>query len=88
MKSSDHNITDALIILHWLRVPERIQYKLDVMAYKVLHGCAPSYLGPLVRVADVPGRRALCSAGTNRILVPPVMSTTVGSRAFAVAAPL
>ena len=59
-----------------------VGYKLAVMTYKVLHGRAPSYpgLGPLVRVADVPGRRALRSAGTNRILVPPVTSTTVGSR--------
>jgi len=31
LKSSDH-ITDALISLHWLRVRERIQYKLAVMA--------------------------------------------------------
>ena len=58
------------------------------MAYKVLHGRAPSYLGPLVRIADVSGRQALRSADTNRILVPPVTSTTVGSRAFPVAAPL
>ena len=87
LKSSDH-ITDALISLHWLRVPEQIHYKLAVMAYKVLHGRAPSYLGPLVRIADVSGRRALRSAGTNRILVPPVTSTTVGSRAFSVAGPL
>ena len=38
LKSSDH-ITDALISLHWLRVPERIHYKLAVMAYKVLTKC-------------------------------------------------
>jgi len=38
LKSSDH-ITDALISLHWLRVPERIQYKLAVMANKVLWTC-------------------------------------------------
>jgi len=71
LKSSD-NITDVLISLHWLRVPERIHCKLAVMAYKVLLGRAPSYLGQLVRFADVSGRRALRSAGTNRILVPPV----------------
>jgi len=76
------------ISLHWLRVPERIQYKLAVMAYKVLCGRGASYLGPLVCVADVSGRQALRSAGTNCILVLPVMSTTVGSRAFLVAAPL
>jgi len=45
-------------------------------------------LGPLVRVADVSGRRSLRSAGLNLILVPPVTSITVGSRAFPVAAPL
>ena len=30
LRTRDH-ITDALISLHWLRVPERIQYKLAVM---------------------------------------------------------
>ena len=44
------------------------------------------YLGPLVRVADLPGRRALRSAGSNRLVVPPVKLFTVGSRAFPVAA--
>jgi len=85
LKTSDH-ITDALVSLHWLQAPEQIQYKLAVMAFKVLHGCAPSYLGPLIHVADVSGRRALRSADTNHILVPPVTSITVGSRAFSVAA--
>jgi len=66
---------------------EGIQYKLAVMAFKVLHGRAPSYLGPLVRGPAVSGRRTLRSADTNRILVPPVTSTTVGSQAFSVAAP-
>jgi len=37
----------------WLRVPERIDYKVAaVLTYKVLHGSAPRYLGPLVPVAD------------------------------------
>jgi len=30
----------------------------------------PRYLGPFVRVADLPGRRALGSAVTNRLTVP------------------
>jgi len=55
LKTSNH-ITDALVSLHWFWAPERIQYKLAVMAFKVLHGRTPSYLGPLVRVADVSGR--------------------------------
>jgi len=40
-------ISDALISLHWLWILERIQYKLAVLAYKVLHGSAAHYLGPL-----------------------------------------
>ena len=86
LRTRDH-ITDALISLHWLRVPERIQFKLAVLAYKVLHGGAPRYLGPLIRVDDLPGRRPLRSTNTNRLVVPSVKLRTIGNRAFAVAAP-
>ena len=60
-----------------------------MLTYKVLHGSAPRYtlIGPLVRVADLPGRHALRSAGTNRLVVPSVKLSTVGSRAFPVAGP-
>jgi len=85
LRTRDH-ITDALISLHWLRVPERIQYKRAVLTHKVLYGGAPTYLGPLVRVADLPGRRSLRSAGSDRLVVPQVQLSTVGSRAFPVAA--
>ena len=86
LRRSDH-VTDALVSLHWLRVPERIQFKTAVLPYRVLHHSdAPRYLGPFISTADVPGRRALRSAGTNRLVVPPVRLTTVGSRAFPVAA--
>ena len=37
LRRSDH-ITDALVSLHWLRVPERIQFKIAVQTYRVLHG--------------------------------------------------
>jgi hypothetical protein len=36
LKRSDH-ITGALISPHWLRIPERIRYKVAVQTYKVLH---------------------------------------------------
>jgi len=79
-------ITDALASLHWLRVPERIQFKIAVLTYKVLHETAPRYLGPLIRVSDLPGRRSLRSASTNRLVVPPFKLSTIGSRTFNVAA--
>jgi len=83
---TDH-ITDVLVSLHWLRAPQRIQFKVAVLAYKALHGTAPQYLGPLVRVADIPGRRTLRSTTGSRLHVPRFQLSTVGSRAFPVAAP-
>jgi len=58
-----------------------------VLTYKVLHGSAPWYLGPLVPVANLPGRRTLRSSGTSRLIVPSVRRSTVGDRAFSVAGP-
>jgi len=85
LRRSDQ-ITDSLASLHWLRVQERIQFKIVVLTYKVLHGTAPRNLGPLVRVSDLPGRRRLSSASTNRLVVSPFKLSTIGSRTFDVAA--
>jgi len=84
LRRFDH-VTDALVSLHWLRVPERVIYKIAVLTLKFLHGIAPEYLGPVVRVADLPGRESLRSAGTNRLVVPPFKLSTIGSRALPVA---
>ena len=85
LRRSDH-ITDALASLHWLLVPERIQFKIAVLTYRVLHGTAPRYLGPLVRVSELPGRQSLRSSSTDRLVVPSFNLSTIGSRTFAVAA--
>jgi len=36
LRPYDH-ISDALATLHWLRVAERVQYKIAVLTFKVLH---------------------------------------------------
>ena len=54
LRSSDH-ITDALVCLHWLRIPERIEYKIALLTYKVMNRVVPRYLEPFVCVADLPG---------------------------------
>jgi len=47
-------VTPLLCDLHWLRVPERIDFKLAVLVYRCIHGMAPPYLaGDLCRVADI-----------------------------------
>ena len=38
------HITDHLMSLHWLRVNERITYKIAVLVYKCINGTAPEYL--------------------------------------------
>ena len=86
LRRFDH-VTDALVSLHWLRVQERVVYKIAVLTFKVLHGIAPAYLGPIVRVTDLPGRQSLRSASTNRLVVPPFKLSTFGTRAFPVAGP-
>ena len=35
--------------LHWLRVPERVEYKVCLLVFKALHGMAPNYLSELCR---------------------------------------
>ena len=87
LRRSDH-ISDALVCLHWqwLRVPERIEFKIAVLTYKVLCGAAPRYLGPLNRTADKADRRPLRSSATKRLVVPSYRLSSVGSRAFPVAA--
>ena len=49
-----------------------------------MNGMAQRYLGPFVRVADLPGRRVLRSAVTIHLTVPAVKVSTIGSRAFSV----
>jgi len=38
--------------LHWLRVPERIQFRLCVLMYRCLNGTAPQYLSECILPAS------------------------------------
>jgi len=76
--------------LHWLRIHERIVYKLSVQTYRALNGSAPRYLSSqLTRVADMSSRLRLRSAASassmQRLAVLAFRLTTVGRRAFLVA---
>ena len=52
-RKSEH-ITPLLCELHWLKVPERIQFRLCVLAYLCLIGTAPSYLAFLRPSTQLP----------------------------------
>jgi hypothetical protein len=87
LRRSDH-ICDALASLHWLRAPQRIQFKTAVLTFRALHGLAPAYLSSdLRRTVDIPSRRHLRSAATGRLDVRSTRLKTVGDRAFSVAGP-
>ena len=80
--------TPLLRSLHWLRVPERIVFRLAVLVYCCLHGTAPVYLSAdLLRVSDVSSRQRLRSATTSALVGCRTQRSTIGDRAFAAAAP-
>jgi hypothetical protein len=85
LRRSDH-ITDTVASFHWLRAPERVQFKLALLTFRAIHGLAPVYLSSeLRRIADIPTRRRLTSAASGRLDVPSTRLKTVSDRAFSVA---
>ena len=74
--------------MHWLVIPQRVQYKLTVTVHRCLQHRALDYLAEYcVPVSEVPGRQHLRSARRHQLLVPRVRRGTFGTRAFSVAGP-
>jgi len=83
----DH-ITPILRDLHWLPIRHRINFKIAVLVFKCLHGCAPPYLADdIIPLVSIPGRRRLRSSVTQTLFVPPVRTVHYGSRCFAANGP-
>ena len=61
--------------LHWLKVSERIEFKILLVTYKALNGMAPEYISELVRYCNLSGSR-IPSLQTY------VSKTSYGDRAF------
>jgi len=86
LRKYDH-VTPLLKDLHWLRVPERIAFRLAVLVYSCQHGTAPPYLvNELHPVADVESRQRLHSTATMALVVPNTVHYLIGDRSFPVAA--
>jgi len=82
------SVTLLLQQLHWLKVEQRIEYKLAVLVYRCLHGTEPPYLANDFRsVADLGTRRRLRSASTPALVVSSSRLSIVGDRAFPVGRP-
>ena len=83
----NNHITPLLRDLHWLRVPERVKFRLCVLVYRCLHGTAPSYLADDLQLTSAVGtRRQLRSADSPTLVVRSTRRSTIGDRAFTVAA--
>jgi hypothetical protein len=84
LRRSDH-ISDALVNLHWLRIPERIRFKIAVLVYRALTGLSPSYLHNFTPLSASSRRVNLRSAASHRLLIPRSRLSSIGDRTFPIA---
>jgi len=82
----DHT-TPLLCELHWLKVPERVRFRLCVLNYRCLNSTAPQYHAETIRPVSSSGaRQHLRSAETSTIQVPSIRRSTLSDLSFQVAA--
>ena len=67
--------------LHWLKIKERIEFKILLLTYKSLTGKSPSYLINLINYNCISGSR-------TPSLSPHPVTTSAGARAFQHCAPV
>ena len=79
------HITPILKSLHWLKVKERIEYKLLSLTYKVLTTSQPSYLNNLISVQ--PPRSTRSSSVVTLSRPPTISSLKITDRSFRYASP-
>ena len=72
--------------LHWLPIPERIQFKTLCMSYNCVQGVAPEYLCNVFTKSE-PKAYRLRSMNTTMYNVPKTRCKTYGDRAFGVNGP-
>jgi len=85
-RRTDH-ISPLLRDLHGLCVPEHVKFKLCVLMYRCWHGMAQPYLADNLSLTSADGnRRHLRYADSPTLVVRPTRCSTLGDRAFLVAA--
>ena len=69
-RSSNH-VTPLLMDFHWLRIPNRITFKILLLVYRAATGSAPQYLNELLTSSsDIPSRASLRSSNNRTLVVP------------------
>ena len=81
------HISPLLRDLHWLPVEFRINYKIIILTFKIIHGTAPKYLSELISFKS--NSHYGLRSNNQLLLSPPKVKTlaTLGDRAFVAAAP-
>ena len=81
------HVTPLLKDLHWVRMEERIKFKVLLHVYKCLNGQTPSYLKEAM-VLYTPGHAGLRSnLDTTRLVTPKYAPLVIGDRSFFKAGP-
>ena len=83
-KKRDH-VTPLFKTLHWLPIDFRIQFKINLVTFKILHGLAPAYLSSLL-IPYAPSR-TLRSSSQEQLIEKRARCKRTGDRAFSVCAP-
>ncbi|XP_030853203.1 uncharacterized protein LOC115929122 [Strongylocentrotus purpuratus] len=83
------HITPILRSLHWLPIPQRIQFKVLLLTYKARNGLAPVYINGLIspKVQTSSIRLRSSSSVHLQLSSGPRTHTRYGDRAFSVCAP-
>ena len=80
-----NHVTHLLRNLYWLQVPERIQFRLAVLAFCCRNHKAPSYLADDRHCTDeAESRHRLRSGSCPRLIIPRTRLSTIGDRSFRV----
>ena len=74
-------VSDYMKNLHWLKIPERIEYKVLTIMYKCIHNSALQYLQELV-IQDRSHNRSLRSVTNNKLLTTLSRLTLVHKSSF------
>ena len=90
VKKYEH-VTPLFIELHWLRINQRILFKILLMVFKALNYQAPVYIRNLIHRYN-PGVEGLRSSDPDLLLLrredTPTTTQTYGMRAFNIHAPI
>ena len=82
------HISGTLRELHWLRVPQRVTYKVASLARRSLHHQGPQYLTEhLNPIHAIQARSHLRSANRGDLIIPRSITSRAGGRGFRISGP-